>query len=143
MPNGVISTIGVLILKNNAVLLVSHGKNSGHLDGKYGLPAGRVQVNESMEETACREAKEETGLDIVRDDLLLLPGEWLADIARKDGTKRFSLKVFLANKFGGQLNGNAETAPEWINIKDLEKYDLLPNVADIIAAGLKFLNVQE
>lgn len=136
MESKTVPTIGVLIIRNGTVLLVSHGKAAGHLDGKYGLPAGRIQESEEIKEAAVRELKEETSLNADPNGLVKLSGEWFADLERKTGTKRFSLKVFLADKFEGQLGGSAETTPEWINIEDLKKYDLLPNVSDIIALGL-------
>ncbi len=137
MENYIIPTVGILIMKNEKVLLVRHGESAEHLNGKYGLPAGRIQDNESAKEAAQRELKEETGLVADFDGLILLPGEWLAAIERKDGAKQFALTVFLADKFKGQISGNAETMPEWINIDSLDKYDLLPNVENIIKEGLK------
>lgn len=141
MGNNIVPTVGALIINDGKVLLVRHGKTSGHLDGKYGLPAGRIREGEEIKEAARRELKEETGLVADPDSLILLPGVWLADIERKNGTKRFSLKVFLAERFQGELKGSAETAPEWIKIEDLEKRDLLPNVSDVIAEGLKVLRL--
>jgi 8-oxo-dGTP diphosphatase len=142
MENKIIPTVGVLIIKDGKVLLVRHGEASEHLNSKYGLSAGRIQPNENIKEAAQRELKEETGLDADLDSLVQLPGEWFAAIERKDGTKQFSLVVFLTDKFDGQLNGSTETTPEWINIKDLKRYDLLPNVSDIISEGLKFLRIR-
>ena len=137
MENYIIPTVGILIMKNEKVLLVRHGESAEHLNGKYGLPAGRIQDNESAKEAAQRELKEETGLVADSDGLILLPGEWFAAIERKDGAKQFALTVFLADKFKGQIRGNVETMPEWINIDSLDKYDLLPNVENIIKEGLK------
>ena len=128
----IIETIGVLITKNNKVLLVKHGKSAEHLINKYGLPAGRIILGESEKETAKRELKEETGLDVDLDDLVLLSKEWSAKIERKDGIKEFSLKVFCADEFSGNLISSNETTPEWISIEDLGNIDLLPNVLDII-----------
>jgi len=71
-------------------------------------------------------------------DLIALPGEWQADMERKDGTKRFSMKVFLAGKFSGHLRFTSETTPEWVNVEDVGNYDLLPNVKDIVVKGIKF-----
>jgi mutator protein MutT len=137
MENNIIPTAGVLIVKNEKVLLVKHGETAEHLNGKYGLPAGRIQPNENIKEAACRELREETGLDADPDGLIRLPGEWFAAIERKNGAKQFALTVFLADKFKGQISGNAETTPEWINTDSLDEYDLLPNVENIIKEGLK------
>jgi hypothetical protein len=54
----------------------------------------------------------------------------------------FFLKSFFAERFEGELRASAETAPEWIKIEDLEKRDLLPNVSDVIAEGIKVLRMR-
>ncbi len=54
-------TVGVFIFNkaDEILLLVSH-----KFPGKYVVPGGHVELGEKLEETAIREAKEETGLDI-------------------------------------------------------------------------------
>lgn len=49
----------VLILNEKNELLLQH-----RTDGGWGLPGGLMELGESLEETARREVKEETGLDI-------------------------------------------------------------------------------
>lgn len=39
------------------------------MNGYYGLPAGKVEIGESFLQTAIREAKEETGVDVNEEDL--------------------------------------------------------------------------
>jgi 8-oxo-dGTP pyrophosphatase MutT (NUDIX family) len=55
----------VLILNSQNKLLLQH-----RTDGGWGLPGGLMELGESLEETARREVKEETGLEI--DELKLL-----------------------------------------------------------------------
>ena len=54
-------TVGVFIFnqKGELLLLESH-----KWPGTYTVPGGHVELGERLEETAVREAKEETGLDI-------------------------------------------------------------------------------
>jgi nucleoside triphosphatase len=54
-------TVGVFIFNqaDELLLLKSH-----KWPGKYVVPGGHVELGERIEETAVREAKEETGLDI-------------------------------------------------------------------------------
>lgn len=49
---------GAIVIDNDKVLVVRH--NAGHL----GFPKGHVEGNETEVETAIREVKEETGIDI-------------------------------------------------------------------------------
>jgi 8-oxo-dGTP pyrophosphatase MutT (NUDIX family) len=49
----------VIIVNNQEEILLQHRR-----DGGWGLPGGLMELGESFEETAIREVKEETGLDI-------------------------------------------------------------------------------
>ena len=139
MDNNIIPTVALLVFKDEQVLLVRHGAAAEHLTGEYGFPAGRVNKGESEKEAARRELKEETGLDTDLGNLILLPKEWQAEIEMKDGAGRFSMKVFMSDRFFGQLSGGSEAVPEWVNIGDLKKYTLLPNVENAIKEGLMVL----
>lgn len=53
---------GTIIIDNNKVLLIRQKQ------GFYGFPKGHVEGNETEVETAIRETKEETNLDVVVDE---------------------------------------------------------------------------
>ena len=53
---------GTIIIDNNKVLLIQQKQ------GFYGFPKGHVEGNETEVETAIRETKEETNLDVVVDE---------------------------------------------------------------------------
>jgi 8-oxo-dGTP diphosphatase len=53
---------GVVIKQNNKYLLVQEKKPSAY--GLWNFPAGHVDVGESFEEAAIREAKEEVGYNV-------------------------------------------------------------------------------
>lgn len=129
-------TSHILIFHNNQILLVRHGEKAGHMTGVYGIPGGRVDEGESLQETAVREFKEETGLIVEKEDLQEFPhNEYTADIQRKDGTtKRFTMHIFLASKWEGSLKNTGETTPEWINLDQLDGFNLLLNVKEAIHA---------
>ena len=54
--------VGGIIEKEGKVLLVQEKKEKCY--GKWNLPAGHLDPNESLEEGAIREIKEETGCDV-------------------------------------------------------------------------------
>lgn len=49
---------GTIIINNNKVLIIKNNRN------EYGFPKGHVENNELYKETALRETKEETNLDV-------------------------------------------------------------------------------
>jgi 8-oxo-dGTP pyrophosphatase MutT (NUDIX family) len=55
----------VLIVNKDNELLLQHRR-----DGSWGVPGGLMEVGESLEDTARREVKEETGLEIGELELL-------------------------------------------------------------------------
>ena len=52
-----------IILTNKKLLLVKRGDDSRFFPGYWALPGGKVEPNESLEEAASREVKEEVGLE--------------------------------------------------------------------------------
>ena len=134
-----IPTVGVIVFKNNCVLLVRAGKDSGHITGVYGLPAGHIDENESAKQAAVPELKEETGLDATESALQeFSENDFNAVIPRSDGSvKEFSWKVFYCNQFSGELKPSSETEPYWIALDELSRYELLPNTEQAILNCLK------
>jgi 8-oxo-dGTP diphosphatase len=137
----VISTVGILLFKENTVLLVKHGEGASHVTGSYGIPAGRIETGETDAHAAIRELQEETGLKTTEaylEKLLLnIPD---ADIPRSDGTiKRFSITVFLCRHYFGELRVTDETTPEWVKMLEIEKLPLIGHTKMMIEDGRKFL----
>ena len=89
----VIVVSGCLIEKDGRYLLVQEKKPSVY--GLWNLPAGKVEVGQTFEETAIREAKEETGFDV---KLIQKNG-----IYHKDGDQSVR-HVFDAEIIGGELD---------------------------------------
>jgi ADP-ribose pyrophosphatase YjhB (NUDIX family) len=132
-----IKTAGVVAFRDDEVLLVRHGEEAQHSVGTYSLPAGHVEAHETALEAAIRELREETGLATTPDHLKPLPTVYTATIARKDGTRNYSMEVFLCDKVEGALKSSAETVPEWIRIKVMGQLTLLPNVETIVQDAMK------
>lgn len=138
--DNIIPTVGIVVFNNGRILLVCHKENAEHLTGVYGLPGGRINENENPRDAADRELTEETGLKSKPEDLKELPEIYTASIPRKDGSiKNFSFQVYLCKKYNGEvkISNNPEQTPEWIDINEIKKYNLLPNVERAVNDALK------
>lgn len=135
-----ISSVGVLVIRDKKVLLVRHEEAASHQTGTYGFPSGRIENYETPHQAAVRELREETGLVTTENDLIDYPNNrFIAEIKRKDGTvQRFDWKVFVCKKYSGQLRPTEEATPEWIEIAELYRYKLLPNVREVVEKEVKW-----
>ncbi|HEV8234804.1 MAG TPA: NUDIX hydrolase [Gemmatimonadaceae bacterium] len=88
----------VVIADERGRVLLIHEDYGRH---RWGLPGGRHEPGESIEETAIREAKEETNLDVELGELI---GTYL--IVRAGGEKLLDVAVFVASIVGGELKPN-------------------------------------
>jgi 8-oxo-dGTP diphosphatase len=89
---------GALVAQAGSILLNQRDIDPGI--GKWGLPAGFVDLGERVEDAAIREVKEETGLDICLEDLLGV----YSDVERG-----VALVVYCASVCGGELIVGHET----------------------------------
>ena len=70
--------VGVMILKNNKVLLGKRNDDSKkadselHGEGTWTMPGGKLDFQEGLKEAAIREISEETGIKINENDLELI-----------------------------------------------------------------------
>lgn len=71
--------VEVFLRKQNKVLLGKRKNCYGA--GDWGLPGGHLEAKEKLVETAIRELKEETGLDVLSSDLQLIS---IVDDIRED-----------------------------------------------------------
>jgi len=84
---------GVVIKQDNKYLLVQESKTSAY--GFWNWPAGKVDIGETIEEAAIREAKEETGYDV---ELIKKLDIW------QDDAEHPTKHAFEAKIIGGELN---------------------------------------
>ena len=107
-------------MENNEILL----QKRGTFPYKWGLIGGITELGESLENTAVREAKEETGLDIKELNLLGTTSGEDCFIEFPHGDKAFFITIgYVCKNYSGELNiDNFET-------KDLcfFSYDELPD----------------
>ncbi len=110
-------TVDVLIEYPDGSLVFIQRKNEP-FQGMWALPGGLVEVGETVEEAAMREAKEETGLDVLLVDLVGVysdPG--------RDPRGHFVSVTFHARPVSGELAA-ATDAASVLKTNDLEELEL-------------------
>ncbi len=130
-PNRPLIGVGVVVWKGEKILLIRRGKLP--MRGRWSLPGGRQELGETVRETAVREVREETAVDIRVGGLI----EVLDAIHReKDGTvsMQYTLVDFDAEWLSGDLEaGDDADRAEWVNVDDLSGYDLWEETLRVIA----------
>lgn len=110
-------TADIIIEFNDGnIVLIKRGHSP--FKGQWAIPGGKLEGNETIQETAIREAKEETGLDI---ELKKIIGVYSK--AGRDPRGRFVSVVFTAIPIGGFLKASSD-AKEFLKTSEFLKLDL-------------------
>ena len=88
---------GAVVFSKNKVLIIEH--NFGHIS----FPKGHVEGNETEEETAIREVREETGIDIE----IVNNKRYSLRYSPKNNVSK-EVIYFVAKKIGGELKPQFE-----------------------------------
>ena len=118
MNNKVIDTTMIYLKKDDCYLLLYRNKKKNDINhNKWIGVGGRREKNESIDECAIRETKEETGLDV---HSLSCAGEVLF----VDKNNQIMMYVYEITDFSGQLIECDEGDLKWIPIKDIYNYPM-------------------
>ncbi len=107
------------------MVLEPRGARFATVDGKqyarffWGLPAGLVEKDETMEESACREVQEEIGYEVQKIQPLVQPHVHLHVSCSTETLKTFIAKV--ENKTEQHLDENEYIRDSWYSLEDVEQ----------------------
>jgi len=113
----------VMIIRDDEVLLLLREKNSHWMPLHWDFPGGHLKDDETWEEGAIREVKEETDLDVSN----------LTEVFVENQAKR--IKFFKTTNFSGDIILDTAENEEymWLKKEDLPNYDkLTPNVSKLV-----------
>lgn len=141
-PDSPIVAIGVVVLNQGGdrVLLVRRGKEPNR--GRWSLPGGAVELNETVRQAAAREIREECSVEIeVSDTIEVLD----AITPNQDGHPKFH--YVLVELLGRHVSGDPQAADDaaeigWFHRDELERLDLPAITKAVIEAGIA-LRVRE
>ena len=123
MEKMVRNAVRCFLIKDNKVVVTKY-KKGNRKEGYYEIPGGKIENGENAEQTAVREMKEETGIDIEINDL-----KHKGVITVEYPDRIFILDTFIAGKFKGEPKDFEENSSEWIEIDELlKKEKILSNI---------------
>lgn len=109
----------IIVNDNNEIFVCKRGPGRA-LEGKWEFPGGKVEVNETHEQTIIREIKEELDSDI-------LPIKYIGKNYHEynDLDKQFSITMYgyICKLVNGELTLSEHTEKKWVRINDLESVD--------------------
>lgn len=114
----------VIFRRDNKIAFVLR-EHTKWMNGYYGLPSGKVELGESFSAAAIREAREETGVIVLAEDL-----RYLLTVHRLDGDSTWVDICFEATKWDGEpYNAEPEIHSKltWLDPTDLLK-NVVPSV---------------
>ncbi len=117
-----------LILIKDDQILLQRRQNTGYEDGKYSIPAGHLEENESITECLLREVKEEIGLELNAKDV-----ELVHTMHRRENDIRVDL-FFITNHYTGEpFNAEPEKCDDlsWFPLDELPE-NIVPYIKQAI-----------
>lgn len=120
----------IAVFKDRRVLLVKRGR--APFAGLWSLPGGKTEGGEAPREAACRELREETGIEADVEGVV----DTVRVAAEDDGSGNgvtYRLTVFYGRPAGGSLKAGGDTeAAEWVHLDDVEALPMTPGTAELI-----------
>ncbi len=113
------TAVCVLIINTNNNNFLSVSLKEDHTD--FNLPGGKVEMNESFEEAAIREVKEETGLNVFSLNFLY-----------KDIDTDYEVITYYTKEYQGFLNTQENHIVKWLPLYDLTKSKKWPEYNSMI-----------
>ncbi|MCR5060366.1 MAG: 8-oxo-dGTP diphosphatase [Saccharofermentans sp.] len=112
-------TVLCLIEDDSRILLQNRVKDSWR---GYTLPGGHVEEGESFVDAVIREVREETGLEIIRPQMVGIK-DFPIDNGKDEG--RYIVVLFKANEFTGDIRSSEEGEISWVDRSKLNNLDVV------------------
>lgn len=104
--------VRTFLIDNNRVVAIKYTKDN--LIDYYDIPGGKIEDNETAEEAAIREFKEETGMNIY-------DPQYAGNLIVEYPDRIYDLYVFIVSTYNGVPHKKFQNTSEWIEIDELLK----------------------
>jgi ADP-ribose pyrophosphatase YjhB (NUDIX family) len=134
-------TASYLILRKDDEILLMKRKNTGFKDGMYSLVAGHVDEGENFREAMTREAREEVGIELEKEEL-----DTTTVLHRRSQGAVYVDIFFVAEDWKGEpTNEEPEKCAElkWAKIDELpeDTIDYVKKVIDEMEEGMEYQEI--
>lgn len=126
--------IGVVIWRGDKILLVKRGK--APRKGEWSLPGGTQELGETIMQAAVREAREETGLDIVPLGIVTAVDGLSKDKAGKIEYHYTIVEVAAESRAGKAAAQDDVDEVRWATLAEAEELCKWPEVARVARLSL-------
>ena len=118
--------VGAVAVVENRVLMVRRGH--GPAAGEWSVPGGRVEAGEMLETAVVREVAEETGLDVVVDELL----GWVERFDADTHYVILDFRVTVLDPDRALRPGDDAAEAAWVPVTDLDDYRVVDGLLDFL-----------
>jgi len=129
--------IGAVILRKGEILLEQRGNEPAR--GQWSIPGGGVELGENLEDAVRRETKEETGLDVEQTNLVDVVDQVTLDKKGKIEYHYVIIDYIVKVKSGEPKAASDAKAIKWVNLEEVEGYDLTPSFRRFFIKNKKML----
>jgi len=123
------------IIRSNGKVLITRRAPKEKMAGGWEFPGGKIEKNESEEECLVRELKEELDITVCVDKFCIKTIYDYGDIY-------LDLRAHYCSIIGGTIKLSVHDQYEWVGIKELLKYNLLPADVSIAERVMEEYNEQ-
>ena len=118
-----------IIQKNNKILIAQRKKDSWLEPNKWEFPGGKVEPLETYEECLIREIKEELNITISIDKLFFKTSH---TYIKNNQEFPITIIAYLTDWREGEVKNLDCQDSQWIDIKDIKKYDFVAGDIPIV-----------
>lgn len=111
MEKPVRKAVRCYLIKDEKVAVIKYNKDNKKSE-YYDIPGGKIENGETSKQTAIREMREETGLEVKN---LRYKGKMIIEYP----DRIIDFDVFISNEYEGELKEAEENIAEWIEINSL------------------------
>ena len=121
---------GCIVIDNGKVLLIQH------LKGHWDIPKGHMEAGETEQETALREVKEETGVDVE----VISDKRYTLEYTVENGNLK-EVIYFIAKKIGGEETAQETEVSEirWLAFDEAVEMLTYDNSKELLRKAINFI----